>query len=78
MQVNNLKQTVFGCPTIFEWENKKGHSIYFRLRHGYGRIVNENKDKTLIEGIMIGFDGVCSWDDVVDWAKKNKLKLCQK
>lgn len=75
MKVKNLEETCGGCPTIFEWENGKGESIYFRLRHGGARIVNESREKTLLSGSMAEFDGVCNWDDVVKWAKNNGLKL---
>ncbi len=75
MKVYNLEQTSVGCPTIFEWNNKKGNNIYFRLRHGFARIVNESKNIYIIESPMFGFDGVCNWKDVKRWAKENGLKL---
>ena len=77
MKVLNLQQTCFGCPTTFEWMNGKGEHIYFRLRWGYARIVNEDKDKTLIQGDFENADGVCSWNDAVKWAKNKGLNLNQ-
>lgn len=75
MTVNNLEQTCGGCPTVFEWTNKKGHSIYFRLRHGYARITDETRNINIIEGSFPYGDGVCTWEEVVQWAKENGLKL---
>jgi len=75
MQVHNLKETCGGCPTVYEWTNSKGNNIYFRLRHGYARIVNETKDKTIIEGTFPYGDGICTWDEIVTWAKENSLNL---
>lgn len=77
MKIINLKETCGGCPMIFEWENRKGHVCYFRLRHGYAKIVNHTKDKIVLEDSMRGFDGVCQWDDVVEWASKYGVKLKQ-
>lgn len=75
MKVINLEETCGGCPTIFEWENKKNEQFYFRLRGGGARIVNETEGITIISGSMDGFDGVCNFKDVTKWAKKNGLKL---
>jgi hypothetical protein len=75
IKVESLEKTCGGCPTIFEWQTPKGKSYYFRLRHGYARITNDQTNKTIISGEMREHDGVCNWDDVKKWAKKNKLKL---
>lgn len=77
MKVINLQKTCGGCPTVFEWNNRKGHSIYFRLRNGSARIVNETKDKELINESMDGFDGVCNWKNVVEWAQSHGLILTE-
>lgn len=77
MKVIDLKETCSACPTIFEWKNKKGEDVYFRLRHGCARIVNETKDKVIISDYFEYGDGVCSWEDVVRWAKDNDIKLKQ-
>lgn len=75
MRVKNLNQTCSGCPMIWEWKNNKGHNIYFRLRNGYARIVNETKNKTIIKGEFPYGDGICSWEDVIKWANENQLHL---
>ena len=75
MKVINLEQTVYGCPTVFEWINEKGENIYFRLRHGYARIENETKGEIIICGDFEYGDGICSWKEVVKWAKNKGLKL---
>jgi hypothetical protein len=65
MTLISIKQTCFACPTVFEWKNKKGHDIYFRLRHGYARIVNETKNKTILQGIFPYGDGVCTQEEMI-------------
>ena len=75
MNIKDLEQTCGGCPTVFEWKNNKEHSIYFHLRNGYARIINETKNKTIIQGTFPYGDGVCSWAEVVKWADENQLHL---
>lgn len=75
MKVFNLKETCGGCPMVFEWTNGKGHNVYFRLRHGHAHIENETKRKTVVSANFEYGDGVCSWKDVVKWAKQHNLKL---
>lgn len=75
MKIINLNQTSYACPTIFEWTNNKGTNYYFRLRHGYARIANDSTGEVLIEDSFPGADGVCSWDNVVAWAKNKGIKL---
>lgn len=75
MKVINLEQTCNGCPTIFEWQSKKGDYIYFRLRHGYGCVENETKDLIILEDFFPEADGICDWGEVVSWAGARGLKL---
>jgi len=75
MKVLNLQLICGGCPTIFEWKNKKGEDFYFRLRNGYARIVNKDTDELICSGSMNGCDGVCSFDEVKEWAKECGVKL---
>lgn len=75
MKVLNLEKTCTGCPTVFEWNNKKGENIYFRLRYGYAKIVNESKDIEILADYFPGADGICSWDEVVIWAEIRGIKL---
>lgn len=64
-----------GCPTIYDFKDKEGTNYYFRLRHGYARIVCEDTNETLLAESMDGFDGVCCFDDVIVWAEKHGLQI---
>jgi hypothetical protein len=64
-----------GCPTIYNFEDVNREKYYFRLRHGYARIHNETTKETILEDDMNGFDGCCSWDDVIKWALKYDVVL---
>jgi hypothetical protein len=75
MFVKGLEQTGHGCPTVFEWKDKKDDDIYFRLRNGHARITNETKDQNKISNDFPYGDGVCNWDEVVKWAADNNLEL---
>ena len=75
MKVLNFEQTCYGCPTVFEWDNKKGDHFYFRLRHGYAYIQNETSNTVVIKGNFPNADGICSWSEVKDWALSKNLKL---
>ena len=69
-------KTCGACPTIFEFEIED-EPHYFRLRHGYARLVKEDTSEILIEGYMKGHDGVCDWDDVTDWAYNLNTAIVQ-
>lgn len=75
MKVLNLEQTCGACPTIFEWNNEYNNHFHFRLRHGYATIVNETTNTMVIEGDFPNRDGVCSWEEVIEWAQGYDLKL---
>ena len=68
--------TCIACPTIFEFTDFVDVPYYFRLRHGYARV---SKDDSLRDEIVSGVfgegDGVCSWNEVVEWAKEKGLLL---
>ena len=69
------KETCHGCPTIFDFQDNEGTKYHFRLRNGFARIKCEDTDEILISGDMNEFDGVCNWDDVIKWAKKNSVLI---
>lgn len=71
----NVKQTVFACPTIFEWNDSHNRTYYFRLRHGHARICDDVTGRVLVSGVMDGLDGVCDWDEVKRWSKRMGLEL---
>jgi len=75
MIVAGLEETGHGCPTVFEWKDKKGDDIYFRLRNSHARITNETKDIEIISEDFPYGDGVCNWNEVVKWAAENNLEL---
>jgi len=76
MYIKNLKQHSVGCPTIFDFQEvESGTNYHFRLRHGSASVVNEDTDKIILGGPMPGFDGVCSWQNALDWMKSNGLTL---
>ena len=75
IEVNNYEETCCGCPTIFEFKDNDGTEYYFRLRYGYARIVCEETNEILIEDDMSGFDGICNWDDVIKWARINRVLI---
>lgn len=64
-----------GCPTTFDFYDSEGTEYYFRLRHGSARIVCEGNKEVLLQESMDGFDGVCSWDEVIDWARKHGVMI---
>ncbi len=74
--VFDLQKTCSACPTRFKWKSELGESFYFRLRHGFAFISDEN-DNYIISGSMYDFDGICSWEDVRKWAYKNKIILIE-
>ncbi|MDK0983074.1 hypothetical protein P5F71_08465 [Clostridium perfringens] len=59
------KQTCFGCPTVFEWEDKEERKFYFRLRHGSWRLQDETNDTIIATGETDESDGVCSWKEAI-------------
>jgi len=69
MKINKLEQTCGACPTIFEWFDDKDERYYFRLRHGYAKIVRDKDSHIIVEAKMPGFDGICNFDDAEEWAK---------
>lgn len=75
IDVDNYELTCGGCPTIYEFKDVDNTKYYFRLRHGYARIECENTGEILIENDMDGFDGICNWEDVLKWAKRNGLLI---
>ncbi len=75
IDVKSLEQSCGGCPTIYDFKDEEGINYYFRLRHGYARLDCEDTDETLCEGEMTGFDGVCNWDEMVDWVLKQGVKI---
>ncbi|MFD0587619.1 hypothetical protein ACFQZE_06365 [Paenibacillus sp. GCM10027627] len=75
IDIDECEMTCAGCPTIFDFVDRKGARYYFRLRHGFAYIDCEDNNETLISGDMIGFDGVCSWNDIVQWAKNEGVLL---
>ena len=75
VEVKHYENTCGGCPTIYDFKDTEGTQYYFRLRNGGARIVCEDTDEVLTSGDMRGFDGVCGWDDVVEWAMKQGVLL---
>lgn len=68
-------ETCGGCPTIFDFKDTEGTNYYFRLRHGGARIECEDTNEILASGSMRGFDGVCNWNDAVQWARLQGVLL---
>lgn len=75
IDVESIELSCGGCPTIYNFKDKEGTGYYFRLRHGGARIQCEDTDEILLSGIMNSFDGVCNWEDVVIWARKNGILI---
>lgn len=75
INVSSLENSCGGCPTIYDFKDNEGTSYYFRLRHGGARIVCEDTDEVLLSGSMDGFDGVCDFDDVINWARENGIQI---
>jgi hypothetical protein len=75
INVENYELSCSGCPTIFDFKDEEGTNYCFRLRHGGARIECEDSGEVLLSEEMRGFDGVCSWDDVIDWARKYGVLL---
>lgn len=75
IDVENYEETCGGCPTIFDFHDIDNTKYHFRLRNGYAKIVCEDTGEILIENNMNGFDGVCNWDDVIIWARNNKVLI---
>ncbi len=72
---DTVKQTCYVCPTLFEWEDKNDRKYYFRLRHGFWRIVDETEEEYIIaSGVSDDrLDGCCDWEDVKRYALKENL-----
>lgn len=75
IDVDSFTCECIGYPTIYEFKDKEGTNYYFRLRHGYARIVCEDTDEILLSDSMNGFDGVCCWNDVIKWSRNNGVLL---
>lgn len=64
------------CPTQFEFTDKQGVQFYFRLRHGIARLDNVTSGETILTGSMgNNFDGVCTTEDMVNWAARNNIYI---
>lgn len=75
IDIESCQKTCMGCPTIFEFTDKEGTNYYFRLRHGEARLECETTGETLCYEGMRGKDGVCDWEDVVNWALEHNIVL---
>lgn len=74
----SIEQTCGACPTIYEFKDVEGTPYYFRLRWGNARLVCEEDDVVLCSGIMGSeWDGCCSWDDFVNWARRNGIQIME-
>jgi len=79
MYIKNLKQHSVACPTIFDFQEvESSTNYYFRLQHGSASIVNEDTGAIILEGIMPGFDGVCTWEQAMIWMEESGLTLTGK
>lgn len=76
--VDFFEETCGGCPAVYEFKDEDGDNYTFYLRNGYAYL-EYNGDgsiaKTLINGTMNGFDGVCNFSDFIDWAKDNWVEI---
>ena len=69
-------QTCFACPTVFEFTDTDDTEYYFRLRHGYAVIAeNDGNGRVLASDSFGDGDGVCSWNQVVIWAASKGVTL---
>lgn len=74
VKLNSIELSCYACPTIFEWKDKYNNKYYFRLRHGYWHIVDENNGDVIVSGTSDdGSDGVCNWEDVKRYAMKENF-----
>lgn len=72
----NLVQTCFGCPSAWEGETEDGKELYVRFRHGYWRV--DVDGTTVVSGTSNQMaDGVCSWDDILEWAAEEDFFLVE-
>ena len=65
----DYEETCGGCPTIFEFQDKDGHKLYFHLRHGYWRLYDETTNEVLASGSSNKHDGICDWDEALEMMK---------
>ncbi|MEK4427745.1 hypothetical protein MHB54_00645 [Paenibacillus sp. FSL M7-0802] len=75
IEVDNYELTCSGCPTIYDFVDTEGTNYDFYLRHGWATIECNDTGEKLISGYMDGFDGICNWTDVKDWATSLQLEL---
>lgn len=77
IDIKKVRLDCTACPTIYSFVDKEDDEYYFRLRHGYARLVmtehGTGRDETLLSDSFIiqdddSFDGFCSWRDVQLWA----------
>ena len=71
-QFNDLNTA---CPTQFEFTDVDVYDYYFRLRHGYATLENTTLRTTIISDIMEGCDGVCNYNEMVEWAEEHKITI---
>ena len=73
MKLKNITCTCHACPTQYEGQLKNGKHVYFRFRHGYGRIDVDGTTIHTFTGIN-GEDGVLPEDRVKQEFKKANIK----
>lgn len=69
-----IKNTCYGCPTIFEFIGDDDTVYTFRLRNGYWRLFND-KSETITNGKTDDFDGFCEWNDAKFMLKQNNVEI---
>lgn len=73
MKLKEIECTCSACPTQYEGYLQNGKYVYFRFRHGYGRI--EVDDKIIHEFTGIdGEDGILSEKRVRQELKNANIK----
>ena len=71
-----LQCTCSGCPSIYEFINiHNNHKLYFRLRYGIWKLVDETDEKILASGTTEEFDGICDFNDACSLIAKENILL---
>lgn len=61
------RQTCAGCPIVYEFDDLQENHYYFRMRHGYWKIVNESAREELASGEagFLDLDGICTLEEAI-------------
>lgn len=69
---SSIEIECFACPTIINFTDSN-NEYYFRLRHGYWKVVNTTIDEIIATGSTNSFDGICSWDEAKELMAEENL-----